>query len=71
MIFYNLIMPGPILIPIDSVYLYQTVIKCLLRKRKSMTTKLNLRIMNTAHYNRKWVILQVQDSDRQRIPKFF
>lgn len=34
MIFYNLIMPGPILIPVDSVYLYQTVIKCLLRKRK-------------------------------------
>ena len=71
MIFYNLIMPGPILIPVDCVYLYQTVIKCLLRKRKSMTTKLNLLIMYAAHYNRKWVILQVQDSDRQRIPEYF
>lgn len=71
MIFYNLIMPGPILIPVDSVYLYQTVIKCLLRKRKSMTTKLILRIMNTAHYNREWVVLQVQNGDRQRIPEYF
>lgn len=70
MIFNHIIMPGPILIPVDSVYLYQTVIKCLLRKRKSMTTKLNLLIMYAAHYNRKWVILQVQDSDRQRIPEY-
>ena len=56
MIFYNLIMPGPILIPIDSVYLYQTVIKCLLRKRKIRMPELNLLIMHTAHNNWEWVV---------------
>ena len=65
MIFYNLIMPGPIIIPVDSVYLYQTIIKCLLRKRKSRMAKLNLRIMHTAHYNRKWVVLHIENGDRQ------
>ena len=70
MIFYNLIMPGSILLPVDCVYLYHAIIKCLLRKRKSRMTKLNLRIMNTAHYNRKWVVLQIQNGDRQRILEY-